>query len=1171
MGIRGVGSLIVGVVLTTRAVSGEFFTDIRPEMVPPNPNKDRQVLCLPALSEKPPVLDGKINDPIWRKAITVRGMTDLGTGLPDWDSMRAWVCRDSTALYVAIEVSWRMWEYPWPDMKPTDSLAVQLNPRHPGYSVYWLGTGVPGKKWHYVAPGFLPFDDNAWSAGSRETKGKRYAEFAIPYATFPDRSPGPGTVWGFNIIRSRQYNAPQKYAPANFLGTFGGAELSWAYINSSTWSTPEQFNLIFFGSKEELDRKGLPSCVRLYLDRRVYHQTDPYAQGYVEVDPGSRDLGGTSVTLRVTQGDRDIAKSSEIKIGGQRAMSFLFPVGGLPEGDYLLRAGALDLSGSPLGEASWQFSVKRTAVPPAQVQRTIPIVVWSDRRIGTLDFPISTGIPLPEGAVNDLGSLRLRRDDAEVPFQASARALWSPKGSVKWMGLDFVASYRNGAPVGSYKLELGVKPSTRFDTPLRLEESAENIIVTTGPTRFTISKKKFRLFDRAEFDANGDGKFAGDELVLAAGDGDGPVFEDDRGNSYLASDDPESQVVVEEVGPVKAVVHAKGWYTGKRGRMCLYSIRMFFYAGVPGARVTHSWTVTFDTDKVGVRNLRLGHWLPGGIKAYRLGSMNTAHAEPKEGLAVGPNESHYMLQTRWDQSRFVKDPPGTILEWQHRYMARPFRGTADVTTPNGRVIVTMRNFWQLFPKEIELRHDRLFFHIWPRHGVKALEGELDVNNIYKLWYVHQGQVLRFKLPQEYFDTMKTWFENNAGFYVDKPSAALIANAQGLSQTNEFLYWFAKPGGVPAEQISDAFEADPHAIAEPEWTCSSNVFPGLYPRDPARFPRFERGLERFFDACCQIIDEENGYGMFNWFDAHTYYSPGAPGMIHRVWQGQHYGASRNSWLYYVRSGQPKYYWIAKARTRHAMDCDTVGYAERPSRFKDHWPGAVYHCKGFVHWGGDAEVIGHPTSIDHDIWAFYLTGDRRSMDMADLWRETFLEYSLVGEMDREWTQTFGEALELYDATHDPRMLKPIWELAKGTISLDVPLGAWQSYHQFWGPRYYRMSRDPDYVELLKDFMGANPKNKEHAKLKEPLFGCVWYYLATGDSAAWESEKQLQTCLLNTPACKFGGETYDPAMLQLSSRSWGWGRMSYEDVPACFALSAFAAAGLDEEGKPALPQTR
>lgn len=756
--------LVAVVALATSSFAADdVFFDIQSESIPPNPNQNRVVLCLPQLDEQPPVLDGKIDDPIWRKAAEARDFFNTGTGLKDSEAMHSWVCRGPKALYVAMEIEYRVKNFPWPDMKPSDSLAVQVNPRHPDYAVYWLGTGVPGKKWKYVAPGFLPINHEVWQAAGRETDTKRYAELTIPYETFGGEAPAEGTAWGFNLIRSRTYRGPDKYKPRNFLGAFGYSRLTWAFINSSTWSSPEQFNFIFFGSEGDFKAKGLPSCVRLYMDRKTYFTTDPAAQGYLELDRGSKELAGATVELAVIEGDAELHKTTFRPEGEARAMSFHLSPTALEASAYRLRARAHDSGGVSFGEAYWEFGVEKKPPAPRELPQTIPLVVGEDPRIGNLDFPISTGVPLPEGLVEDTRSVRLLRDGKEIPCQTAVRSRWAPKGSVKWMGLDFVASYRDGKPQGKYALEAGVAPQAQPKPPLKCKEDENQITVETGPARFTISKKRFRLFERAEFDGNRDGQFSEDEVVLRAQEGDGPVFEDDKGNVYLGANDTECQVVVEESGPVKAVVHARGWYAGKRQRMCLYSVRMSFYAGLPAARVTHSWTATFDSDKVGVRNLALSHSLPGGITAYRLGNLHNAHLKPKEGLAVQPNESHYVLQSRWDQAIWVREPTGEIADWLGQTDYLPSLGVADVTTPNGRLIVSMRHFWQLFPKEIELRGNRLLYHIWPRHGRRALEGELDVRNIYKLWYAHQGEVLRFPLPKDYFERLKTWFEESGGF------------------------------------------------------------------------------------------------------------------------------------------------------------------------------------------------------------------------------------------------------------------------------------------------------------------------------------------------------------------------------------------------------------------------
>jgi hypothetical protein len=49
---------------------------------------------------------------------------------------------------------------------------------------------------------------------------------------------------------------------------------------------------------------------------------------------------------------------------------------------------------------------------------------------------------------------------------------------------------------------------------------------------------------------------------------------------------------------------------------------------------------------------------------------------------------------------------------------------------------------------------------------------------------------------------------------------------------------------------------------------------------------------------------------------------------------------------------------------------------------HKMGAHFHCKGFVHWGGDSSVAAHYVTAAYDqlFWNYYVTGNRRALDMG-----------------------------------------------------------------------------------------------------------------------------------------------------------------------------------------------
>jgi hypothetical protein len=175
-----------------------------------------------------------------------------------------------------------------------------------------------------------------------------------------------------------------------------------------------------------------------------------------------------------------------------------------------------------------------------------------------------------------------------------------------------------------------------------------------------------------------------------------------------------------------------------------------------------------------------------------------------------------------------------------------------------------------------------------------------------------------------------------------------------------------------------------------------------------------------------------YGQFNWFDAHSDGSTfrGATWGLHRVWNAGHHGEARVPWYLYARSGDPRFLQLARRWTRHVMNVDVTHYVtpnydlftniERPAWRLEHARGAMYHVKGFTHWGGDSALVGHYINFDHMLWDYYVTGNRRGLEVVEEWAQGVKDLNPRGQRGREGTQPIAELTELYQATFDPYIL-------------------------------------------------------------------------------------------------------------------------------------------------------
>ena len=115
----------------------------------------------------------------------------------------------------------------------------------------------------------------------------------------------------------------------------------------------------------------------------------------------------------------------------------------------------LDSTGQPVtgvGHATASFTkgtttAALTAFPTSGVTiNPTPQSVASD-----VSWAVSTGIPMPRGALRSTAGLELYENDLRVPAQFTSRATWTNGGDIKWLGMDFIARY-DGTTPRTYRL-----------------------------------------------------------------------------------------------------------------------------------------------------------------------------------------------------------------------------------------------------------------------------------------------------------------------------------------------------------------------------------------------------------------------------------------------------------------------------------------------------------------------------------------------------------------------------------------------------------------------------------------------------------------------------------------------------------------------------------------------
>ena len=714
-------------------------------------------------------------------------------------------------------------------------------------------------------------------------------------------------------------------------------------------------------------------------------------------------------------------------------------------------------------------------------------------------WPILTGVPFPKAALRSADQVRLLGPDGrERPCHVNAVATWGPQpdASIRWVHLDFEADV-SARGTARYQVEFGRDVSRKAVVqPLKATKTLDHLEIDTGLLRFRVSRKSFRFIDAAWHDANGNGSYEDAEQVLKPKATLGPYLVDQNDVRYDAAKDKAPQVILEESGPMRAVIRAEGWHcAGKteglvQGRagpeapkdaLCKFIVRIVAYRGKPYVRVFHTFLFTADSNKVRLRDIGLPlHPSFEGEVRFGLVKKESRSSSKTNRYLLQVDDERFELHGRAAKKRGGTRAPGWFSIEDNRH----------------GLFVAMRDFWQQYPKELEWTDGRMIVHFWPAHGAPITHPteKIDASNIHRLWFVHEGRELNFRIPQDY-PTKFTSKRAHEFHYV--VSAAKRANAIGLSKTHEMLICFARPAASAmhgrtrpavaqasprtAASLSRLFNNPPAALPTPAWVCAYGMFDRIHPYDPKQFSEIEKALEGVFDLRQRMEAHTRNKGMFNWGAGHSHWSfPDARWSVHRVWHNTHHGMPRVPWILYLRSGNPKYLRKAVRNTRHVVDIEYCRYTIPEFEKLDYvhggkTKGALCDYKGLVHWHSGNRLRDYNLLTDFLLYAWYVTGDRRAWEMALEWGEAIKQYyakatgwrkrpplsrcgaaltaSFIALYQGTWDETYRKFAELnYKRLVGPKSRRP-----------DGGFRGWLTYAP-WLTRYVRLTDDAQAKKIL-----------------------------------------------------------------------------------------------------------
>jgi len=697
----------------------------------------------------------------------------------------------------------------------------------------------------------------------------------------------------------------------------------------------------------------------------------------------------------------------------------------------------------------------------------VPLEIRNPSGEFAMNCPITTGVPFPPGELASADNVQvLDEEGREVLCQAVATSAYED-GSVRWLLLDLQADV---PPDGrSFVLEYGEGVRRRAPRrPVTITEAPGAINVTTGPLEFSVLKDRFNFIDTLTQEGR---------LAIKPGHDGGPYFVDDEGNEFRAALDPNPEVHVELAGPMRSVITARGWYVSEAGEQkCRFIVRIHAFAGRPFVKVFYTWLMTEDSREL--RFSDIGFRVPVETTTARYGlDRGRNHRLPITG-----DKPSYLLQ--YDSDRYLV---GTSAAAGGE---RSPGWLAAGTGPRKACLLAVRDFWQLFPKELEATPDGPVFHIWPAHGVADPDREVNDAMLQYLWFAHEGEVLDFQVPESYYTHEGEHSENDYRYVRSSKNA----NALGIAKTHELLVGFFGWDGHGLEVALEdraALQNPPVCMASPEWMCASGVFGSIQPYSPEQFPEYEALMSDNFDAELRMQEFTRDYGMWNFGDGHTSWDSGRRRWSdgYRCWRNMHHGAPRLPWLLYVRSGDPKYLRRAVRNARHVLDIDLCHWTT-PEFEALEYPhgkikGALNDYKGLVHWHSGTRLMDYNSMTDFMLWYWHMTGDHWGLEVALDWGEAVKQRFSRPTGSRSGAGTMTALMELYKETLDPeyrRIVEAYFEhMTTKVQNVDgdavysshvthywpeyegqtIPVGAfpeWENYAP-WSERYWEMTKSPE----------------------------------------------------------------------------------------------------------------
>ena len=725
------------------------------------------------------------------------------------------------------------------------------------------------------------------------------------------------------------------------------------------------------------------------------------------------------------------------------------------------------------------FALLLATVASASGQFYVPLTVNNHTGVALSNAPVRGGVPFARGVLKDGSGTRLvDQEGKDLPCQSRPVARWYD-GSVKWLLLDSQLSLPAG---GELKMSLvpdekGKKPGSGEDGMLgkifsralgkggpagkaTVEIKEGNIIVDTGPARFSFSANKFGLPSEAWADLDGDGKaetqvvkepgvFACEvEHKLGPPEEENWLRESLKGprEKFTAAPSGDYKVEVESANDLRAVIKISGWLANESGRRLIqFVIRAHAFAGRPELRIcpTFIYAGKAKEDFIRTMYLRFPREARGAASWAFGGETNHAGAcsgdESVSLYETGPEKFYHL--SPYTQDKTVQY--AVVSGGKEIGLGKEAPGWARVSDERGSMEIAVRNFWQMHPKELKLERGALTVYLWPEEGNKVLDfrrryDEIDNIHHYDLSLWEYG-------------------------------------GEGVGVTHEILLRFGRPGDEAGEGMGKALNTPLLLQCSPQYYLDSSCFGPFALPDFKNYPRLE-GVQNVIVEWIRHNQKSFHWdGMIDYGDTffHGYATRSHYGYVatngwcsrgYVGWLNTDGTLARGLMMQFIRTGDYETFLTAAEMARHSMDVDVCHLCAAEPRCVG---GGHRHDQ--QHWGNGVRGYGADTQAIMDL--YLLTGNERALDVARE-RAQFHDNGLSPEDE----QQVGGLYRFWEISGEERWRKRANEILARELNMPTN-SAWR----FRTGSHFRFISDSSVS--LNYFLHAAPP-EDTAKLREAI---------------------------------------------------------------------------------------